>query len=100
MMANPAPGTAREPGLKVRARQCETCIYRPRSGFNLTKLEAEAADPAAPGHFARWRACHTTNYEQADVVCTGFYRTHGKNCTPIQIATRLGGITWVRDDSG
>ena len=99
MMASWATHTATGPGLKVRATQCGTCIYRPSSGLNLTKLEAEAADPAVPGHFARWRACHTSDYQQADIVCAGFYRTHGDNCTPIQIATRLGGVTWIGDES-
>ena len=86
-------------GLKVRAQQCATCIYRPDSVLDLAALEAEAADPALPGHFARWRACHGTRYREADVVCAGFYARHAEDCTPIQVATRLGGLTFIRGDS-
>ena len=84
-------------GLKVRATQCATCIYRPESEFaaNLEALEAEAADPAMPDHFARWRACHTTRYDDADVVCAGFYERHRDRCTLLQLASRLGGIIEV-----
>ena len=73
----------------------------PDSGlrFKLADLEAEAADPALPGHFARWRACHGTRYHEADVVCAGFYARRGADCTPIQLAERLGGIVKVEGDA-
>ena len=92
-----AAGAAVPTGLKVRATQCATCIYRPDSALapSLDALEAEAADPAMPGHFARWRACHTTRYDAADVVCAGFYKRHRDRCTLLQLASRLGGIVEV-----
>ena len=52
-----------------------------------------------PGHFARWRACHGTRYHEADVVCAGFYARRGADCTPIQLAERLGGIVKVEGDA-
>lgn len=80
-------------GLQVRRTQCRTCIYRPDSPLKreLGRLEAECQD--AYGHFQRYRICHT-NEESA--VCKGFFRTHGKNCTPIQIAERLKAL-WFSD---
>ena len=95
---NPVNTTPDDEGrVKVRATQCATCIYRPDSGLGTTllDLEAEAADPAMPGHFARWRACHATRYDAADVVCAGFYARHRHRCTPLQIADRLDGIVRV-----
>ena len=92
-----AGSSAGPKGLKVRTTQCATCIYRPDSALasSLDALEAEAADPAMPGHFALWRACHTTRYDTADVVCAGFYERHRDRCTLLQLASRLGGIVQV-----
>lgn len=80
--------------LKVRATQCATCIYRPDSPLDLSVLEGEALDHGTPDHYARWRACHA-HYDANDTVCKGFYDAHGEDCTPIQVAKRLGGIVFI-----
>ena len=77
--------------VRIRDRQCETCIYRPYSPLRerLPALEAEIADPRMPGHFRGARACHSADWPATDTICAGFAERHGDDCTPIQIARRL-----------
>ena len=80
--------------MRIRDRQCETCIYRPGSPLraDLPRLEDAIRDPRMPGHFARARACHGERYAQADVICAGFAARHGDDCTPVQIVRRLTAV--------
>ncbi len=72
--------------MRIRDRQCATCIYRPGSLLNLPALEDEIRD--RHGHFAKARACHAV-WPATDVVCAGFAARHGDDCTPVQIVRRL-----------
>ena len=63
--------------MKIRDRQCATCIYRPDSLLNLPALEAEIADPRMLGHFRGARACHSEGWPSTDVICAGFAERHG-----------------------
>ena len=74
--------------MRIRDRQCATCIYRPGSLLNLPALEDEIRD--RHGHFAKARACHAV-WPATDVVCAGFAARHGDDCTPVQIVRRLAG---------
>ena len=80
--------------MRIRDRQCETCIYRPDSLLrdDLPALESEIADPAMPGHFAGWRICHT---DGGDTCCAGFAARHGDDCTAIQVVRRLAAAMGV-----
>ena len=77
--------------MRIRDRQCATCIYRPDSPLrrNLPALEDEIADPRMPGHFHKARACHSADWPATDVICAGFAERHGDDCTPVQIVRRL-----------
>ena len=72
----------------VPAAQCQTCIYHEDSLLDLAKLERQVADDRMAGHFKGYRVCH--GYEGTKHVCRGFWDRHRENCTPLQIATRLG----------
>ena len=74
--------------MKTRQSQCSTCIYREDSPLDLAALESEIRDKRMPEHFSGWRACHTDRSNET--ICEGFRARHGENCTPIQIASRLG----------
>ena len=73
------------PQLRVRREQCDTCIFRANSPFDLAKLLAECGP--AHGTYAKWRACHS--HADGDTVCAGFAERHGADCEPIQLASRL-----------
>ena len=73
--------------MRIRERQCSTCIYRPDSVLNLPALEAEIRD--RHGHFHKARACHSADWPATDVICAGFAARHGDDCTPVQIVRRL-----------
>lgn len=81
--------------LKVQDQQCATCIYRPDSPLDLTKLEADIADPHCDGHFKGHRICHHSD----DVVCRGFWNKHKDHFTLGQLAQRLGVVSFVRVDT-
>ena len=72
--------------MRVKAKQCQTCIYRDDSQLDIDKLEGEVADHRMAGHFRKYRICHDGN----DACCRGFYNRHRDHCTPTQIAHRLG----------
>ena len=65
--------------MRIRDRQCATCIYRPDSPLRewLPALEAEIADPAMPGHFRGARACHSADWPATGTICAGFAERHG-----------------------
>ena len=74
--------------LRVRDRQCASCVYRTFPAEELARLEDKVRDPHVG--FSGWRACHKTWGTDDGVVCRGFYDRHGDECTPIQIEVRLG----------
>lgn len=82
--------------LRVQSKMCSTCIYRKNSPLDLARLENEVRDKHMPEHFARFRACH--HVDSNDVVCRGFWNRHAENCTPTQIASRLGLVEFVKED--
>jgi hypothetical protein len=81
-------------GLRVQAKQCATCIYRPDSALDLAELERQIADPRMPGHFRGSRICHHSK----DAVCAGFWQRHRDHYDAGQIAQRLGLVELVDDD--
>lgn len=77
--------------IHVCARMCDTCIFRPGNLMHLDPGRVEAmvegaieADSCIP--------CHST-LEGAEAVCFGFFTQHPT--TPLQIAERIGLITFV-----
>jgi len=78
--------------MRVQSRQCSTCIYRKDSPLDLAALESAVRD--RHGHYTGYRICHHSK----DAVCAGFHARHGANCTPIQIATRLGMLTKIKEE--
>lgn len=79
--------------LKVQARQCRTCIYRPDSTLDLAKLEAQCAD--GYGGFKGHRTCHHSK----GVCCAGFWAQHKDQFAAGQIAQRLGLVEFVEVDT-
>lgn len=83
--------------LKVQRRQCETCIYRPDTNFDIASLEAQIADPHMEGHFRGFRVCHhATN--RSNVCCRGFWNRHRDHFDGGQLAQRLQLVTFVDVD--
>jgi hypothetical protein len=80
--------------FKVQAKQCATCIYRPASTLDITKLEAQIADPRMKGHFKSFRVCH----HATDVCCRGFWNRHKNHFDLGQLAQRLKMVTFVTVD--
>ena len=76
--------------LRVRKKQCSTCIYRKDSCLNLKELEDAIKD--RHGHFSGFRICHHHNDQ---TCCQGFYARHRRNSTPLQLADRWGLIEEV-----
>jgi hypothetical protein len=82
--------------FKVQSKQCETCIYRPDSPLDLAALEAEIADPAMPGFFKGYRACH--HAEGTGICCRGFWNRHKNKFSVGQVAQRLNAVEFVAVD--
>lgn len=82
--------------MKVQAKQCATCIYKPGSTLDLTHLEAQVADPRMPGHFKGFRACH---HATRNVCCRGFWNRHKDHFDGGQLAQRLNLVTFVHVDT-
>ena len=94
----PDPPGHRVQIMKVAAKQCKTCIYRPNSPLILTQLEAEITDPKMPGFFKGHRICHS--FDDADddnVCCRGFWDRHKDHFTLGQIAQRLGFVEMIQE---
>lgn len=81
--------------FKVQKKSCSTCIYRKDSPLDLTKLEADVADPRMAGFFTGHRICHHSD----DVCCRGFWNKHKDNFTAGQLAQRLGMVEFVNVDT-
>lgn len=98
---DPAPAVA-DPATKevrVLARLCDTCIYRPGNLMNLApgrvrQLAAEAL--AANGHIV----CHSTLPASAPpgtkgAICKGFANAHGNAIFALRIGAAFGRIVEV-----
>ena len=89
--------------LRVRARQCSSCIYRPDSPLDLEELERQIADPKMAGHFSGFRVCHSPpagtgeTYGNTDICCRGFWNRHKDRFDAGQLAQRLGLVTEVTE---
>jgi hypothetical protein len=83
--------------LKVQAKQCATCIYRPDSPLDLAELERQIADPYMDGYFAKFRICHHAS-NRSGVCCRGFWDRHKDHFTAGQLAQRLGAVQFVDVD--
>lgn len=82
-------------GFKVQSEQCATCIYFPKSGFNIKALEEQVRDPHMG--FKSFRACHHAP-DKAQVCCRGFWNRHKDEFPAGQIAQRLGCVEFVKVD--
>ena len=85
--------------MKVAAKQCRTCIYRPNSPLILKKLEAEIADPRMEGFFKGHRICHHFQDDSRQVCCRGFWNEHKDHFTAGQIAQRLGFVEMIDQEN-
>ena len=74
--------------LRVKARQCATCIFRQGTGMHprLDALLDEIRDPYAPDQFIDYRLCHDGD----DACCRGFWRRYKDRFTLGQLAQRWG----------
>lgn len=81
--------------FQVQSKQCATCIYFPKSGFDINVLEAEIADPYMKGFFAGHRTCHHSD----TACCRGFWNRHKDHFTTGQIAQRLNQVQFVEHDT-
>ena len=79
--------------LRVQRRQCDTCIYRPDTHFDLAQLEAEVRDEHMG--FKGYRICHHSD----DACCRGFWNRHKDEFPAGQIAQRLELVSFVDDDT-
>lgn len=82
--------------MKVQAKQCASCIYRPDSSLDVKALEAQIADPRMRGHFRGYRACH---HADGGVCCRGFWNQHKNHFDGGQLAQRLNLVTFVDIDT-
>lgn len=90
-----APGDTRV-GLRVQATMCDTCIYKPSTGFDIADLERQVADPHMDGLFRGFRACH--HAKGRSVCCRGFWDRHKDHFPGGQIAQRLRRVIFVTID--
>lgn len=81
--------------LEVQKRSCSTCIYLKDCPLDLSKLEADVADPFMKGFFKGHRICHHSK----SACCRGFWNRHKDKFTLGQIAQRLGMVKFVEHDT-
>ena len=79
--------------FQVQRHMCRTCIYRPDSPLDVTKLERDVADKH--GGYKGHRICH----HSADACCRGFWERHKDEFPAGQIAQRLGVVLFVEVDT-
>ena len=76
--------------MKVKKKQCATCIYRKDSPLDLCKLESEVRNDY--GGFKGYRICHHGN----NACCRGFWDRHKDEFALGQISQRLGLVVFVK----
>lgn len=79
--------------FKVQSKQCATCIYFPKSGFNIKELEEQVRDKHMG--FRTYRACH---HAKKGICCRGFWNRHKDKFPVGQIAQRLNAVKFVTVD--
>ena len=79
-------------GFKVMAKQCETCIYKPRLSWRVKELEAPIRDRF--GGFKGHRVCHHSK----DSCCRGFWNRYRNKFALGQIAQRLGLVVYDKEE--
>lgn len=82
--------------FRVKAKQCSTCIYFPKTAMDIEKLEADVADPYMEGYFEGWRECHEPK-RKSGACCKGFWDRHKDQFTAGQVAQRLGLVEFVEE---
>ena len=82
--------------LKVQSRQCSTCIYKKKTGFDIEHLENQVRDKH--GGFKSYRECHHAK-RNSKVCCRGFWNRHKNDFQLGQIAQRLGVVEFVNVDT-
>jgi len=88
-----------EPGLRVCAKQCETCLFR--GGYPKRTRRAILKTVAEKDSYV---ACHEHDPAK-DVVCRGYWNAYGdRGGTPTQLAWRfeamgLRVVEWVPPDA-
>ncbi len=84
-------------GFQVQKKQCDTCIYGPRSASpaSIKELEKEVADPRMKSFFSGFRLCHHSD----TACCRGFWDRHKDHFAAGQIAQRLKLIDLVEHDT-
>lgn len=80
--------------LRVQAKPCDTCIYKPTCALNIMELERQIANKFMPGFFRKARTCH----HSTTAICRGFWNRHKNHFTVGQLAQRLGMVEFVHDD--
>lgn len=80
-------------GFKVQSKQCDTCIYKKATGFNIKELEDQVRDKHVG--FKSHRTCHHSK----DVCCRGFWNRHKDEFAVGQVAQRLGLVKFVKVDT-
>jgi hypothetical protein len=83
--------------FRVQKRLCASCIYRPDTSLDLSKLEADIADPNMAGHFKGFRECHKAPRGSA-ICCRGFWEKHRDHFDAGQLAQRLNLVELVDVD--
>jgi len=81
--------TYKKPGFRVQRKQCKTCIYRPDSTLDISRLEDEVRDDH--GGFKGHRTCH----HSLDACCRGFWDRHKDRFQAGQLAQRLNAVVLV-----
>lgn len=84
-------------GFQVQQKQCATCIYLPKSHFDIAALERAVADPHLPGFFKGHRTCHHAP-DSSGVCCRGFWNRHKDRFQAGQLAQRLNFVSFVDVD--
>ena len=85
----PAFGPARDGGVWVMAKRCETCIFHAGNKMHL--------NPGTVGRMKRGAdekgtciVCHETMHDERSAVCRGYYENH--QSALLTLAERMGVI--------
>ena len=78
--------------FQVKAKSCETCIYRKDSPLDIRELESQVKDRF--GFFDGYRECHHAK-RGSKICCRGFWNRHKNEFQLGQIAQRLNFVEFV-----
>lgn len=89
----------RDGRVHVMAKMCETCIFHPGNIMQLQPGRVEQMVRDAPRKESCIPCHETTGTRKVKpAVCAGFFRLHATQ--PLQVAQRLGYITFVKNEGG